>query len=905
MIRGVRKPEEAQGLGLSRRLLVRVGALLKHGVEITPAILEAAKPGSPHENLLLDQSLLEKAAALDEATLGQLVTTHLKADPASYDAPALHLDNGRRVICLREEIEAGEGWDETPAAGGNQAVPPVQEPSSPVIPPTASLAVRAPAVRASEAGGEPLFTRNEIDRLRMKLVTASEAPERIEALRIIAHAPLNGHEKAEAIFLGLEDRDPQVRGEAAGLLFVLGVADDVRESLQALCDTREEPRVRAAERLVKLLPHSTKELELGAAAVLGLATLKTDTSGRISVLLLQLLGCCTQTLVRTPPRLAELIRVVLGKVSAAVGTGAPTHTLANTFTPSSKLIRKLCEEAPGTLLPILREEREKCTEAAIEAFLLQVMLEYAPKGSEEEKDLLKLCANFLSRDTLEGRDSRAIGLQMVQRGEPALQQLTEAYPQATAGAQKYFLHLFEDLVRYQKVSKASKERAAECLLRAMESGSRGMRIVAMHCRFPTDPEISEEIRAKVARAFIASISDFGFKTDIEIAEDGIARMGLAAVTPLLERLAPERPVEARVQAVRILGDLALELKAPRGEMKRTGDAVTEILRRLQALSAEADFPGQPELLAALGKVCASPAAAKQADDVIRRRLLAAVSSSDRQIEVGALEGLTWLASARRAEPTLIATVTGLLRKSLDEAKDDMVAETVEIAGEKVIEIKHGEDLVEKLPVALAGMSRIARSPNCPPNFAKELARDLMMRWKKIVNGELVWGPANAMLAVKSLQEIGAQQAVPDDLRMEILKALAPRMTQIPVLQAMTGILAANDSGSTSLAALTVGLNVSARRNAEGRFDNEDRADILAALSKIAARKSLGPIDEKGKEKARNFRLQVVEDLFQGANDHVVGAYDGLVRIRDAKVLPKADHENIERRLSELHSIVVA
>ncbi|MCW8132998.1 MAG: hypothetical protein KIS92_21805 [Planctomycetota bacterium] len=897
MIRGVRKPEEAQKLGLSRRLMVRVGALLKHQVEISAAILEAARPGTPHEALLLDPALLDGAANLDEATLGALSTNHLKVDPKSYDAPALLAEDGRKVICLREELEAGGGWDTEPEAA-TEAPAPAQLLAAV---PSGALSARS----VSGEGGEPLFSRNEIDRLRLKLVTAASASERIEALRILAHAPTSPHEKAEAIFLGLEDREASVRGEAAGLLFVLGIADDLRESLQALCEPREDLRTRGAERLIKLLSQNAKDVELGAAAVLALATLKPETAQRVAVLLLQILGLCSGTLMRTPQRVAELVRVVLGRISSVVNTGASTHTVANTYTPAAKLIRKLCSAAPDITLPMLREEHSKCTEPAIEAFLLQVLLEHSNAGSPEESATLKLAAGFLARDTQEGRDSRTIGMAMIHRGEPALYALADEFNTATQASQKYFLRLFEDLVRYQNVSVEAKERATACLLRAMESGSRGMRIVAMHCRFPAEPDISEATRGKVAQAFLASITDFGFKTDIEIAEDGIARMGLPALKPLLDRLAPERPAETRVQAVRILGNLALELHPPKGEMARTTDALTEALRRLQALSSEPDFPGQAVLLTALGKLCASPAAARQADDVIRRRLLQAVSSGEREEEVGALEGLAYLASSRRADAQLIATVSGLLRRALDETRDDLVAETIEVAGEKVIEIKQGEDLVEKLPVALAGLSRIVRSTSCPTNFVKELTRELIARWKKIINGDLVWGPANAMLAVKALHEIGAQSSVNDEVRMEVLKALAPRIGQIPVMGAIASILHANDTEPTSLAALTVGLNILGRRTPDGRYDAEDRPDILKCLAKIAARKALGPTDPRGREKTRNFRKQVVEDLFQGTTDHVTGAYEGLSLLRDAKVLVKEDQEQLERRLTELHQISVA
>src|SRR5689334_19462025 len=104
MIKGVRKPDEAARLGLSSRLMVRIGALLKKGVAISPVLLEGARPGSPLEEALLAPALLEQAATLSAETIA-------KALPASASLPALTItnaDDGVRVLCLQEELDADE-----------------------------------------------------------------------------------------------------------------------------------------------------------------------------------------------------------------------------------------------------------------------------------------------------------------------------------------------------------------------------------------------------------------------------------------------------------------------------------------------------------------------------------------------------------------------------------------------------------------------------------------------------------------------------------------------------------------------------------------------------------------------------------------------------------------------------
>jgi hypothetical protein len=304
----------------------------------------------------------------------------------------------------------------------------------------------------------------------------------------------------------------------------------------------------------------------------------------------------------------------------------------------------------------------------------------------------------------------------------------------------------------------------------------------------------------------------------------------------------------------------------------------------------------------MGKLVASPAASKDAGVVVSRSLLKAAADEESHVSPGVMEGLSWLAAARRAEPDLVATVSGLLRRTLDEVQTEVSAEEKFINGEQVIEITSGDDLVERLPVAVKGISLVACSPNCPAPFRRELVLELISRWKAIVAGELVWGPANATLVVQGLREAGSNKDVPHALRMEILKALAPRIVQTTVMHAMTSILAARDTAQTCLAALSVGLAILKRRGPEGRYDPEDRPDILKALGRVAARKHLGSPDPASKEKAEHFRDAAMEELYQGAKDRVTGAYHGLVAIRDAGVLSQQKQEELERRLAEFHSI---
>jgi hypothetical protein len=159
-----------------------------------------------------------------------------------------------------------------------------------------------------------------------------------------------------------------------------------------------------------------------------------------------------------------------------------------------------------------------------------------------------------------------------------------------------------------------------------------------------------------------------------------------------------------------------------------------------------------------------------------------------------------------------------------------------------------------------------------------------------------------MLVVETLRDLGCHKDLPHKVRMEILNALALRLVQPPVMQALTVILAESDEAQTALAALTVGQAILNRRGPDGRYDPEDYPEVLRALARVAGRKLLGAAEESAREKTIRFRRAVVEELLRGVKDQVGGAAEALARVRDAGVLPAAEQATLERKLGEFRAL---
>ncbi len=893
MIRGVRKPDEIAGLGLSHRLTARIGALLKKNTAISVAVLESARPATALETLLLSPALLEHGGTLTTEALLKFSGEHADGTLQIPPLAIQNADDDFHVICLQDELDAADGWGEAVAAAA--ATPPEAQN-------TARVAPQSTALAHPPQQNEGIFSRNEMDRWRLKLATSGSASDRVEVLRALLLGPLEPAEKLDVLLQGLSDKDPSVRAEAAGLLPNIGISRDIADALAGINDANPERRLAAMERLRKLVSESTPDAEVGCVAACAIAALKIGFDPALKGSLLELLASCAKAVGRKSSRLAEVMRVVATLIGEAAKHGASSRQVDDTLMSAHRLIRALMVAVPEALQPILKSERERCADPVTESFLLQHLLDLSQPNSPDEPELVRIAVGFLSRDTDEGRDSRAIGNRLARRGEIAIKPLCDAFPTATGGAQKYTFLLFDEIWRRGTIPAEGLELAANMVLSTLASGGRGLRMAAMQSRFVADPNITDATRERLAEAYLTSIEDFAFPLDIENVEITISRMGLPALQPLMVRLGIERAPIERVRAARLLGDLALNMKAPKGQMLKVQQAVDSILRRLEAMTLEKDFGDRGELLRALGKLTSSPAASKQADAVIVRTLMDAAVSKDPKIAPLALEGLTFAASSRRATAELVSRVATLLVQLLEELVLDIETSTSLVNGETVIEISGGEKYTTILPIIIKGMSRLASSSSCPPQVLRDLGKVLLARWTSICMGKLVWGPGNTTLLIEALRDVASQKAVSAELRMEILKGFAPRHVQTPIMHAVTEILAAADNETTAVGALTIGHAILGRRGRDGKFQTEDRDEILKALTRIASRKMLGASTFEAVEKATAFRKLIVDELFKAVKDSVPNMYDQLVRMRDNPSVPPDLRKDIDRQLKAYHQM---
>jgi hypothetical protein len=347
----------------------------------------------------------------------------------------------------------------------------------------------------------------------------------------------------------------------------------------------------------------------------------------------------------------------------------------------------------------------------------------------------------------------------------------------------------------------------------------------------------------------------------------------------------------------LLGEWSLNVRAPKGQLPRLQETVTDVLRRLEMLNTETSFPGRGELFSALGKLTACPAVTRDTDAIIIRTLLEHAQGRDAKLTPRALEGLCYIASARRAQPEFIQMVAGLLKGVLEQNVPDLETSQKQINGDMVIEITGGEAYTSALPIVLNGIGRIASSPTCPTPVVRDLATLLAAKLKLAHAGKLIWGPGNTLLLINTLKTIALQKSIFSDLRMEIVRVLATKYFQMPNLAALTEILAADDTGYSAASALTIGYGILDLRHKDGAFPMDDREEILRGLARLAGRKHLGTQQVDSQQKAAAFRRVVAEELLRAVKDRVPGSFEALSQLKSSDKIPDDARRFIESEMN--------
>jgi hypothetical protein len=761
----------------------------------------------------------------------------------------------------------------------------------------------APPGVTTEAA-EALFPPEEIERLRLVVLTSARREEKIEALRRLAYSPLDLDAKAE-IFLGrLADPDAELRVEAAQLLRMLGLDPEVADSVRELERGDEPQKLFAIDRLGRRMLRGGA-LDVAASLIAFIWRLREEDSGAVRRQLIERLEEAAPVISRAPERAEELVRLLVTLFATdPMGVAGPGR----------RLVRRLGEE-----LPFLREalwsEYEGTGNRHVRVFVLQLLTGFP--GSGEDGRLPAAMAEEIARADEREVGFRLLGDALGELVDVGVKALVEVFPKARLPQQKYIVRLLGDICRFKEVSKETKEEVAALFLGLLSGHPREVQLSVLRTQIPADRDLSDKTRSSLAEAFVTNAHMYGFPADIENCEHTISRAGLAAVGPLVERLGPHSAPAERTRAARILGDLAREegeigaaQRAAGGAADRyTGgelrEALLGLLRTLQRWSLEPKFPDRTALFTAMGKVASTPVIPADVVELVARNLIERRQKEDLGHHV--LEALGYIAASPHVSPERATGIKGLFQEQLAAELPELSTEEGEEDGIAVFRI--GDEATfytEAVPAAVRGLAHLALGRKTSPVRTAEVVDFLLDRWEKVARSELDWGPPGAGALIDALKRIASTPRVDVRHKVKIVRALARRVSHLSAMEALGEVFASEDKSlDLGRLAAAVGVGLLRRRRLSGgqrgEFPEDERETALRVLGRIASRTVLDVTTEFTKR----LREDVVEELFAGLRDGVDGAYEALARMRVKEKLPERLREEISKRLSAYESLVLA
>jgi hypothetical protein len=853
-----------EAFGASRRLATRLNALARRGLLVTETILEVAleDDGKPLRDVLLGKGLLDAAETLDTPALKKLAKGQFFKD----NALAVVANGEHRVLCLEEEADSDD----------------------PVTPPREGSG----ALAAVEGGLPSVIDRNETrrllgsdetSRLKLDLVTSSEAGRRLEAVRKLFLSELPAHEKVRLFLTALRDREADVRAEAARALGGLGLDGALTENLAKATRGATPERVVAITNISRILPRLEKQQnQLALALLIEFLNSAEDAdvvNAAIGVLVTRI-GELDSLEGITPgvhKKLFELLQVKLSLYEDAA------RRLYST------LYKRDREHLSNLLSLGVAEE----SQAHLRFFLLSLITEHDLAAAAAPAVVRQLIAGLSEGSELD-RNYQACTAALARLGEKAVPGLLQALQESNDAAKERIIDLLGHLLRvgdkteYPVSAKSAARIARACLDLYVESGTE-VATALLESGFFEHPSLDDSAREEAVRAFIDSLHEFRFERQIELVQTALVRCGHMAIDPLAEAMRESAHDITRLTAAKLLPEIIEHDKAV------TTDKLTELIGiiRKQIDDEDSDFPDRGPLYVALGRLGAHANTPGTLANELANLLRERVGMSSNVYDI--LEGMGWLAAGENLnKEERLETghlLLGVLKKGLPGMSAKLRANK---EGEMVLHFgRETTAYTDMIPRILVGLGRMVAAPKTPKPLFEAIATDLVRLWDEITQYKRIWAPAATITLARLLGDIALGNRRADRMADDIAELLSRKLILLPVMQVLSRLaIVQRDSERMDLIAQRAFNELAKRLNEEPAPEVSERRQILETMAAIAKRKRLGERD-KDIEHARNV---VVEAAFDAMRDKLFQARLILEDLAGSSALSDTMRNDISRRL---------
>ena len=846
------KEQLVNRFGVSRRVAVRVAALLARGVAVSAAFLESVRADHEAETLLLCPELLGQAAALIPEGFSVLAARHC----AGATAPVMAVnDDGSRVIALRDELKA-----EQPRAMVKTTD------ARPVLLSPISTALQV----ISEDEARTMFTPQEIGRLKMTILTSADPARKIEAIRRLALSPLDPNQKGTVLIHALGDHTHSVRVEAAEALTAFGLNPVIAQSARSLGEGNVKQRNYAAERM-GVLAEQVTESEISVILALLAGAMSSEESNEVKARLIRSFKGACALVAMNRAYTAALLRLLIRELEGAAEA---------LYRPVREILGEVGRHNPATMTDLVLIELSTIKARPLRRLLFGVLGMF-DVPEDRRAELAGLAVDDLKGSAAPEEDCQGIGSMLRDWGPVGIRAILASLPKSEDAQKIYMVRLLDEMA-HRSGGQAADE-IGTAFLNLLRVSSKHVRTPVIESRAITHPSLPEPLKLKIAEELTANLTQFANPRMTSVIEAAVVRLGASAL-PVLKALLVGDEHEARQKSI---CHVAAEIVAGGPEPERAALADDLLETCMQHWQASENKKGY--FAETIGRIAlcssATPDALKQIAGDLGTVVFNTPDPFGVLLALGHLSASPRLGAEARFHiadiffDLLNATLPELTDKVLTSAEDD----DVHHFGREVTAY------TEMIPACLEGLEKLYFGTPVKSLRAR-VADFLIEKWNNASKWTTIWGPESISLMLKILGRIARDTSTDAQCRARIVEALAERLDFLPVVEELGGIFASRDA-SPRLGAAACKIGFKLVRSLHGKRDR-DQAPIIKTLGMIAARTNLG----KDPDAARKLREVVLHVLYEAVKANDSDSLEALKLMEQCPALSAAAREEIRVRL---------
>jgi hypothetical protein len=856
----------ASAYGIGRRLATRVAALRAKKLDLTGTLLAEAARDEALGRLLLSSELLREAESLTEARLQTMAAQGSVAASGSLRVVAGD-EAGWRTMALEDDVLAQEAQRQS----GMQAAREV------------SL-VRAVPQQISARETEGLFTPEEVARLKLAALTSQNAEQRVEALRKLVFAPMDGAQKAGIFLNVLIDREAEarVRREAVGSLELIGFRSDMADAVRGLFQDEPVEAVQSIQRLGALL----REAEEGEAALVLAVVLEVFDQSKDAAILRELLRLTSSSiplLVGNYQRTEQLFQAMARHLARDFDSLRPEVEAT---------IRACIQEAPDVAADLIRLELRRAVDPRVRSLLLNLG-ESLAREPAQAAELAEMAVQEILNAALPESEKARLRYGLVRLGEPAVLVALRRLGQASGTERSELIRLVDVLCTESDVTDATVQTAVTVLLDLLKVADSVTRRSILDVSLLGDRRISRSLQEGLAGELLTLMVEFNLPGTLDAIQNTLERIGAPALRPACAFMRRNYPSEPARRAALVIGQV---VQNQPGEV--SDETAGDILRLCLALLKDESIE-QGAFTIALASVCGYTRRGAEQFEGSLRELKDGLWR--RPYPMDALEALGIMAGSDNAKPEhqreLFELFDGIVRYQARAGlgvRRETEAGTVYEFGREV------EFDVRAVPAAVKGLERICLSRQAPQEMRREIVKRLLILWEGVSKVRIIWGPAAIEALVGAMRTAACAPTATPDTKVRLAVSLLRFLNKLSVIRSLGEICSQpdRDPGAQKLA-VQAGTEVLDAWEACEMQDVERRLALLRTAGRIAANPALNARAEA----VRRLRERTLQALFSGLREGMHEAREPLLLLRECPDLPAAQKREIDERVSKAFALV--